>query len=231
MAATETEKKEDALILVHLRNQFYRKKFYLALSIFLLCIIIIGFLIGVIAYLVKHPTHPLYFVTDSVSRLLQDPPRTEPMMSTDDAAKWAIEAVETAYSYDFVNYREQLQSAQRFFSDYGWQEYMRSLSASNNLIALSQRKMVFIAKVVDKPKLIVEGILGGAYAWKFQMPLLVTYLTPPYGDKDSFRNPILVTVVVQRQSLLTSYKGLSIIQMIGNLVFTPTQPTVSATPT
>lgn len=217
------EVRDDALMMIYLRNQFYKKKYYLAIGVYLLSLIVVGVLVSVVIYLVKNPTSPLYFITDPVSRLVQDVPVESPNMTTDEVANWTVEAIEAAYSYDFVNYRTQLQSAQRYFTDYGWYTYMNGLKASNNLLALSQRKFVIIAKVVEKPKLIVEGVLAGKYAWKFQLPMLVTYLAPPFDSKSSFQNPLMLTVVVQRQSILTSYRGLGIVQMIGNLVFTPTQ--------
>lgn len=215
MSLPNREEETDALVLVGLRNEFYRKKFHFILLIYFFSLIVIAILVSVLVYLIRHPAHPMYFVTDKVGRLIQDVPRTSPNMTTDEASLWAIEAVQAAYSYDFVNYRAQLQSAQKYFTGFGWRNYMNSLEESNNLLALSQRKYVIIAKVVDKPKLLVQGILGGAYAWKFQMPLLVTYLYPPFDAKSSFQNPILITVVVQRQSILTSYKGLGVVQMIG----------------
>lgn len=228
----------EALRMVYLRNDFYRKKFYFALSIYLLSLIVIAVLIGALWYLIKNPTRPLYFVTDQVGRLIQDIPRTSPNMSTEDASKWAIEAVEAAYSYDFVNYRRQLQNAQKYFMDYGWRTYMDGLKASNNLLALTQRKMVIIAKAVGKPKLLVEGILGGAYAWKFEIPVLVTYLLPPFDAKSRFQNPLLITVIVQRQSILNSYRGLGIVQMIGKILLStqtgnlgsPTEASPSSAP-
>jgi intracellular multiplication protein IcmL len=223
-------KQEDAVVMVHLRNEFYKKKFYLTLAVYFLSIIVIAILVGVLVYLIKNPIRPLYFVTDSAGRLIQDVPRQVPNMSTEEVAKWAINAVETAYSYDYVNYRTQLQNAQKYFNDYGWRNYMDGLRSSNNLLALTQRKLVGMAKVVDKPKLQIEGLLGGAYAWKFEMPLLVTYLTPPYGVTDRFQNALKVTVVVQRQSILTSDDGLAVVQMIGRLLSTPTGENLSAPP-
>ena len=211
---------EDALVLVQLRNHFYKKKYYLALIAYLLSLLVVGILVCALVYLIRNPTHPLYFVTDRLGRLIQDLPLDTPNMPTNDVAAWAIDAVEGAYSYDHVNYRAELQSVQKYFSDYGWRNYMSSLTASNNLLALTQRKMIIIAKVVSQPKLVTEGLLGGAYAWKFELPVLVTYLTPPYDEKSRFQNPLIVTVVVQRKSILTSYKGLAIIQMIGSIVLT-----------
>ena len=135
-------------------------------------------------------------------------------MSNDVVAAWVVEAVEAAYSYNYVNYRAQLQDAQKYFTEYGWRNYMRGLTASNNLLALTERKMIFIAKAVDKPKLINQGLLNNkVYGWKFQVPLLVNFLEMPY-DKPSFSNAYVVSVLVQRQKMLESYKGLAIVQMI-----------------
>ncbi len=204
---------DDALVLTQLRNQFYKKKYHLVLGIYLLCLIAIVILISLLVFLAKNPTRPLYFLTDSVGRLVYEIPVTDSGMTTDIVTAWTVEAVETAYSYNYMNYRAQLQDAQKYFTEYGWRNYMAGLTASNNLLALTERRMIFAAKVVDKPKLINEGILGGVYAWKFQMPLLVNFLEAPY-DKPSFSNAYLVTVVVRRQNLLHSYKGLAIVQMI-----------------
>lgn len=221
---------DDALVMVFLRNEFYKRKFHVVLGVYILSLIAIGFLCWVLFYLVKNPARPLYFVTDKVGRLLEDVPKNLPNMSNDDVAAWVTEAIEATYSYDFVNYRSQLQSAQKYFTDYGWRNYMHGLTSSNNLVALNQRKFVIIAKAVDKPKLLSVGMIGGAYAWKFEVPILADYLSPPFDAKSSFQNPILVTVVVQRQSILTSYKGLGILQTYGNLVTTPASPNLSAPP-
>jgi intracellular multiplication protein IcmL len=219
------ESKNDAIVLIQLRNDFYRKKFYLLLGIFSLCLIVMCLLAGVLVYLIKNPTRPIYFVADSVGRLIYDVPLIQPNMSIEAVTAWTVEAVEAAYTYNYINFRSQLQDSEKYFTRYGWQEYMRGLTASNNLLALSQRKMLFIAKVIGPPKLMTEGILGGAYAYKFEMPVLVSYLSPPYDNvigKSRFDNALLVDVIVQRQKILSSYKGLAILQLLAK---TPPQTT------
>lgn len=206
---------DDAIIMISRRNDFYRAKSHFVFGVLVLNIIVIFILIATLIYLVQNPTKPIYFVADPVSRLLKDIPNTEPNMSLDQVIDWSVEAVQAAYTYDFVNYRAQLQNAQKYFSDYGWRNYMSSLTASNNLVGLTNRRYVALGRVVDTPKLLVQGILGGAYAWKLQMPLIVQYLQPPkYDNQTSFSNVYNVTVIVQRQNLLDSYKGLAIVQMI-----------------
>lgn len=214
---------DDALFLIFSRNAFYQRLHYLALAAFGLVMVAIIILANAIYFFVNNPPEPLYFAADEIGRLLPIDPLTSPNMSTNDAAAWAIEAVQKAYSYDYLSYYGQLQNAQKYFTNYGWSKYMSALSASNNLLALKQQKMVIVAQVVDQPQLITQGILSGAYAWKFQLPVLVTYMKPPYDDKSKFSNALQVTVVVQRQRILQSYKGLGIVQMIATMAGVPNQ--------
>lgn len=217
---------EDALVMVHLRNAFYRGKFRFALGLYVLSLLANILLISIIIYWVKHPTQPLFFPADKVGRLVQEVPLQKPNMPTQNVADWAVEAVEAAYSYDFVNYHGQLQNAQKYFTDYGWRTYMKALAISDNFLALTERKYIIIAKVVAPPKLLVEGPLAGAIAWKFEMPMLVTYLQPPFNfndPKSTFSNPLIVTVIVQRQNILQSYQGLGVLQLIANIPINPIQ--------
>jgi len=213
----------DALVLVYLRNEFYRKRYHAAVGLWFLTLFCIGVLVSILVYMVKNPTHPLYFTTDAVGRLLPDEPVQIAGFTTQQVADWVVHGVEAAYSYDFVNYRAQLQDAQKYFTPYGWSGYMRALASSDNLLALARYKYVVIAKVVSPPVLVTQGTLGGAFAWKFQMPVLVTYQQPPYDGKIGFQNPLLVTVTVQRQDLLRSFGGLGILQMIATLQSNPSQ--------
>lgn len=211
----------DALKLVFARNAFYRRMHFLALAAFALSIIVIGALICVFVFLIRSPNRTVYFATDNVSRLIQILPVAIPNMSDEEVINWAIDAVEKSYSYDYVNYRAQIQNSQKYFTNYGWQKYMEALTASNNLIALTERKIIALARVVDQPKITAKGKLGGAYAWKFEMPVLVTYMLPPYDGKKTFSNALVVSVIVQRQPELQSYKGLGIVQLIGSMATTP----------
>lgn len=212
---------KDTLLLIFERNNFYRRQYLLAMAAFGISIAVILVLLGVLAYVIRNPTEPLYFATDNVGRLINVIPVTQPNMSTDDAAQWAVKAVERTYSYDYVNYRSQLQRAEKYFTSYGWRRYMSALKSTNNLVALTQRKMIFEAKVVNSPKVTAQGLLSGAYAWKFEMPVLVTYWLPPYDDKSKFSNALNVSVIVQRQPILQSADGVGIVQMVATFASVP----------
>jgi intracellular multiplication protein IcmL len=212
------EPSNNGLQVVYLRNDFYKKKFHTLFGMFLLSLFGIGILSSMLVYLIKHPPHPLYFVADPVGRLIQDVSVQEPNMSLDDVTAWAIEAVTTAYTYSYMNYRNELQKTQKYFTTYGWRNYMSGLQASNNLDALTKRKYIQLGAVVQRPQLVVQGHMGSVYAYKFRMPVLVTYWYPPYDDKSKFYNPLMITLTIQRVDLLQSYKGLGIVQMNAELM-------------
>lgn len=222
----------DALVMVFSRNAFYRRLYLLALSAFAISVAVIGVLIFVLGYLLSNPTKPLYFAADTVGRLIQIVPVNTPNMTKEEVVDWAKEALQASFSYDFVNYREQLQDSQKYFTNFGWSRYMSALTLSGNLRALTTRKQIVSAQVVQEPTLTGEGLLAGAYAWKFNFLLYVTYSMPPYDGSNQFSNSLSVDMIVQRQPILSSYKGLGIVQLVSSLASTTqNQPPAMTTPT
>jgi intracellular multiplication protein IcmL len=189
----------------------------------MICVII--FLSSVLVYLVRHPTKPLYFATDSIGRLIPIIPENVPNMSTKDVTAWVISTATSSLSYDFINYRAQFQSAEKYFTQFGWNNYMKAVQAANNLPAVKFRKMIVVAQLAGQPKIIKEGILAGTYAWQFEIPMLLVYMLPPYDEKSKIYNPVLVSVIIQRQPILKSYQGLGIVQLlVESSVSTSNQP-------
>lgn len=221
----------NALELVFLRNAFYKRLYYLVLSAFCLSFILIGVLIYILSYMLRNPTEPLYFATDEIGRLIKVIPVNVPNISDKELFDWTIKAIEETFSIDYINYRRQLQTAQKYFTNYGWKQYMRAFTASNNLIAVTERKFVVIAQAVSEPKIKRRGLLGGAYAWEIEMPMLFSYLQPPaYDNQTKIVNPVTVSVIVQRQPILQSYKGLGILQVVATYPATINQPQELTTP-
>lgn len=210
--------RNDALEMVIARNMFYRRMHFLVLGAFAISLVVMGTLIFTIYYLNRNPPKPYYFAADNVGRLLQIIPVNTPNMTVDEVKQWTVKAVQAAFTYDYVNYGAQLQSAQKYFTNTGWRLYMKALTSSNNLVGVTQRKYVAIAKVVDDPVLEVQGILGGAYAWKFTLKVLVSVYGPPtYDEATKFANALTITTIVQRQKSLEGNNGLGIVQLISSL--------------
>jgi intracellular multiplication protein IcmL len=222
MDNTITLAHRDSLIMLKLRQLFYTNQLYLVIIALILNIVLNIILVVILTYFINRPVQPIYFTVNDTGQLITEIPLNQPNMSTEKIANWVIDAIESSYSYDFINYRQQIQSSQQYFSDYGWQKYIQSLKDSNNLLALTTRKMIVTAKVVATPKLVVQGLLGGIYAWKFSIPVLLNYSYPPYNKTSQFDNPLNITVIISRRSTTESDSGLGIMQMIANIATTDT---------
>ncbi len=213
----------DALVLIFSRNAFYKRLHYLALAALGMMVLTIGILIWVLIYVAKMQPLPLYFATDNVGRLVHISPVGRPNMTNEEITQWVADAVQAAYSYDYLNYRAQLQNAQKYFTGYGWSKYLKALEASNNLDGVKERRWIGLAKVVESPKILEQGVLStGEYAWKFQVYILATYLRPPAYDQATMRvDPLILTVLVERQPVLQSFKGLGIAQIVAEFASKP----------
>lgn len=201
---------EDALVAVALRNRFYRdgqRKLVTGLILSLLINILLG---GALLYEMTHPPQPKYFATTINGRITPLFPLNEPNQSDSAVLQWANQAAIAAFTYNFVNYRSELQSSSGFFTAEGWQQFLTALQQSNNLDAVKAKKLIVSAVATRAPIILQKGLLNGRYSWRVQMPLLVTYQS---ASEFSQQNNV-VTMLINRVSTLNSPRGIGISQFV-----------------
>lgn len=201
---------EDALTAVTLRNQFYRdgqRKLVLCLGLSLIVNLIAGI---ILFYVITHPPQPKYFATSINGRITPLFPLNEPNQSDSAVLQWANQAAIAAFTYNFVNYRDELQASSGFFTADGWQQFLAALGQSNNLDAVKAKKLIVSAVATRAPIILQKGLLNGRYSWRIQMPILVTYQS---ASEFSQQNNV-VTLLVTRVSTLNSPRGIGIAQFV-----------------
>ncbi|CDZ76918.1 Macrophage killing protein with similarity to conjugation protein [Legionella massiliensis] len=201
---------EDALMAVSMRNDFYRdgqRKTMLAL---LLSIIINFVLASLLVYLLTHPPEPRYFATSIAGRITPLFPLNEPNQSDSAVLQWSNQAAIAAFTYNFVNYRDELQSSSGFFTADGWTQFLNALQQSNNLDAVKAKKLIVSAVATRAPIILQKGLLNGVYSWRVQMPILVTYQS---ASEFSQQNNV-VTMLITRVPTLNSPRGIGISQFV-----------------
>ncbi|KTD21064.1 type IVB secretion system apparatus protein IcmL/DotI [Legionella londiniensis] len=201
---------EDALTAVTLRNKFYRdgqRKIVLVLLVSLIANLVLAFILG---YIVTHPPAPKYFATSINGRITPLFPLNEPNQSDSAVLQWANQAAIAAFTYNFVNYRSELQAASGFFTAEGWSQFLAALEESNNLDAVRAKKLVVSAVATRAPIILQKGILNNRYSWRVQMPILVTYQS---ASEFSQQNNV-VTMLITRVSTLNSPRGIGIAQFV-----------------
>ncbi|CAM2828603.1 type IVB secretion system apparatus protein IcmL/DotI [Legionella worsleiensis] len=201
---------EDALAVVALRNQFYKdsqRKVILALLIAIVVNIILG---SLLIYIITHPPAPKYFATSINGRITPLFPLSEPNQSDSAVLQWANQAAIAAFTYNFVNYRDELQASSGFFTADGWDQFLNALQSSNNLDAVKAKKLIVSAVATRAPIILQKGVLNGNFSWRVQMPILVTYQS---ASEFTQQNNV-VTMLITRVSTLNSPRGIGISQFV-----------------
>lgn len=200
----------DALEVVKLRKNFYRDNYRLVVTALLICLIIIASLIGVIYYMQTHQRKPTYFATTSDGRLIPMTPLNQPNMSDQAILKWTSKAITSLYTYDFQNYRQAFQSNEKYFTEAGWRAFLNGLKNSGNLKTVKQQKLSVKAVPESAPVIVSKGIHNHVYSWRIEMPVVVTYRS----INQEYTQHLMVTVLVQRLSTLSSKHGVGIAQIV-----------------
>jgi len=201
---------DDALTAVTLRNNFYRDGQRKLVLILCLSMLVNLCLASICIYIFTHPPAPKYFATSINGRITPLFPLNEPNQSDSAVLQWANQAAIAAFSYNFVNYHSELQAASGFFTAEGWTQFLNALQQSNNLDAVKAKKLVVSAVATRAPIILQKGMLNGVWAWRVQMPILVTYQS---ASEFSQQNNV-VTMLITRVPTLNAPRGIGIAQFV-----------------
>lgn len=201
---------DDVIEVVKTRNDFYKDNYRKVVIALLLCIFIIAILMGSIIYMVSNPPEPRYFATTNDGRIMPLIPLEQPNLSNAALLQWANTAAISAYTYNFIDYRQRLQEASEYFTPDGWRAFLDALKASNNLNAVTDKKLIVSAVAVKAPTVLEQGVLMGRYTWKVQLEMLVNYQSP----SQMVQQNLVVTMLIVRVPTLSSARGIGIAQFI-----------------
>ncbi len=192
-----------------LNNTFYRDSYLKILFVLLLSITINILFSCVLIYLIMNPKIPAYYSTSIRGRSIRLTPLSMPNQSDSAVLQWANQAAIAAYTYNFLNYEHELKKASTNFTVDGWSQFRQALDASGNLKVVRQKKLIVSAVATKSPIILQKGPLLGKYAWRVQMPLLVSYQSA--SSLKQINN--VVTLLITRVSTNHSVRGIGIEQM------------------
>jgi intracellular multiplication protein IcmL len=190
-------------------NDFYREHYHHVLYGLLLTIFLLIVGLFVVVYLSVHRPLPEYHAVDPNGQKMSLTPYLEPNLLPDTILRWASKAAVTAYTFDFVNYKRQIESARPFFTEAGWKDYLASVSGLIDTIV--KNKVIINGVVTGTPVISNQGPLPGqGYTWRVQIPFLVTYQV---GGPPVKRNYYVVLTIV-RVPTNVNIQGIGIDQFV-----------------
>lgn len=140
-------------------------------------------------------------------RVITLAPLSDPKLSNAQIVAWATRAVIDTYTFDFVNYRGQLQKAgNEYFTQEGFVAFAKELKSSGVLDRVKEGKYVLSTTVTSTPTIVSQGQINGRHAWKIQAPVVVTLQNS--GQRSSEKR--LVEIVALRSQELLDKGGVGI---------------------
>lgn len=205
------EQQESGLEAVRFRNQFYRDGYRRVLSVLLISFLLNAALVGYIYFqYITRPT-PTYFATNEDGTLKELIPLNQPHVNQEQLLSWASQAALASYSFNFLDYRSNLQNARKYFTPEGFDNFVKALDTSGNLQTVIDRRLVVKPVITDVPIIVREGMINNQrYGWRIQIPMLIQYVSA----SDKIEQPVLVTLLVVRVSTLDASQGIAIASFV-----------------
>jgi intracellular multiplication protein IcmL len=160
---------------------------------------------GVVFLQVFNRPLPPYYAVQPNGQKMELEPNLSPSLIAPTIINFASKAATIAYTFDFANYQNQIADVRNYFTQTGWNEFNASINPLINTIA--SRQLTVSGVVSGTPVISNEGPLPGfEYAWRVQIPFLITYQST---DKTSKRNNYVIVTVV-RVPTSTNPQGIGI---------------------
>lgn len=188
-----------------LENRAYINYYpWLFYSIIISIFVLLGMGSLVFFQMYNRPLPPYYAIQPNGQKMLLEP-NLSPSLIAPTIIRFAGKATTLAYTFDFVNYNSQISQARSYFTDKGWEDFNASISSTIGSIV--QRQLVVTGVISGTPVIANEGPLPGAdYAWRVQIPFLVTYQSANQTTKSN----TMVTVTIVRVPTAQNPQGIGI---------------------
>lgn len=190
-------------------NAFYETYYHWVLMAFCVLVVLLLMVMGVLLYQTTHKPLPVFYAKQANGESMPLLPFQAPNQLSDTILRFASKAATIAYTFDFVNYQEQLSLARPYFTSAGWSDFQSSIS---DLVSTIVKNQLFVSGVVvGTPVISNQGPLPGTdYAWRVQIPFLVNYQSANVTTRRNY----MVIVSIIKVPTIDNPQGIGIDQFV-----------------
>lgn len=190
-------------------HAFFRQYYRPIMLASVITILLMLLLVNVVIYQVSHRPLPLFFGVTTNGKEMSLKAYNEPNLLPDTILRWANKVAVAAYTFDFVNFRTQLDATKPYFTEAGWIDYRNSLV--DLLQTITKNKLFVNGVVAGTPVIASQGdIPGRGYVWRVQMPFLVTYQSSETVSRESYT----VILTILKISTAKNPSGIAVDQFV-----------------
>lgn len=156
-------------------------------------------------------TPPQYIQLTEDGRIFPLTPLSKSNVNDGDMIRFASDTVKWINTYDYQNWRDQLQAQSQRFTEAGWKAYLTLLSSRDTITSVQNRKMVVTAKFTGPAQIEKQGAVAESnrYTWIVKVPVEVRYL-PSDNSGQSLTQEGVVTLYIVRVPLATNQRGYAV---------------------
>lgn len=172
-------------------NAFYR--IYQPRFIFMLmgAIVVAMIWVGIVVFQVYYRPLPTFYAIQPNGQRMVLQPQDLPSLKPDTILHFASKAAVAAYTFDFVNYKAEINAVRPYFTSAGWRNYLDSVAEV--IKGITANKLFISAVTNGVPIISNQGELDGVYSWRVQIPFLVTYQSAQSVEQEKYT--VLITVI------------------------------------
>jgi intracellular multiplication protein IcmL len=123
---------------------------------------------------------------------------------------WASQAATDILTYGFDDIGERMGAVHSYFTDIGYESYMRAAKASGLVKTIQQNQQIMTAIPGGPATVVYEGLRQGEYVWDISVPIVLTVRA---GEQSLSARPAL-TVSIVRVPTIQNPSGFGIQQWI-----------------
>ncbi|GJD89410.1 hypothetical protein BHAOGJBA_2937 [Methylobacterium hispanicum] len=168
------------------RSAYSRERFIFLLRTLYCALGLIALLTVANVYLAVRPVETKVIAKDPMGGVRELVTLEKPLNSQNEMLTWATSALTGAFTLSFSNYPQQLQDIRFNFTEPGWKGFQEALRGRGVLDAIINSKFVSTAVPTAAPVVVQQGLIGGKYAWRIEIPMLVTYESASGRASQSF---------------------------------------------
>ena len=156
------------------------------------------------------PERRTYFASNPFNEPYAMVPLDRPVVTEASMLAFTVEAVATAYSMDFLNYRADSQRARAFFEPHAFNTWAASFKAHGNLDKMIKGQMAAAISPSEAAVVRAAAVINGRMTWEVQFEAVVTFA----NSNGPVREHRLIKATVRRSDDPAHHpKGIAIAQL------------------
>jgi intracellular multiplication protein IcmL len=177
------------------RYETYKKGFHLATIALGVMGVVTLVSVSMAYWAFTSKPEPRYFATREDGGIIPLIAVNQPFLQDGQVTNFAVEAVTTAMTMNFANWRQDLSASSRYFQrPEGYQNFLAALDNAKILDFVRDRNLVSTA-IANGAIIVGRGVDSqGRYSWTLQIPLRVTY----QSANERTTQDLMAEVVVSR---------------------------------